>query len=469
MTTLPIETDYLVVGAGAMGMAFVDTMLSETEADIVIVDAHHKPGGHWNDAYSFVTLHQPSAYYGVSSKELSKGHIDQTGLNKDLEDLATGPEILSYFDDVMRRRFLTTGRVRYLPMHEFNWETGEARKLLGGDTVNLTVRKRIIDATWLRTTVPSTHVPNFDITSGATLEPLNALPKIAKDFSDYVVCGAGKTGMDAITWLLENGCDPDSIRWIMPRDSWLMDRGNTQTQEQFFNATMGNQANQMEAIAESSSIENLFERLEHAGCLLRIDPAVKPEMFHGATISRQELEQLRRVKNVIRMGRIQTISENEIVLDGGTIPTTPNTLHIDCTACAVGNSEATQVFQEDRIRLQTVRTVQPVFSAALIAHVEANYEDDEKKNELCQIVPLPNHATDWIPIQAAAMMNQFVWSQDKALRSWISANRLDGYSRMARSIKEDENDKLTIMQRIRDASMPAMAKLQGYIAELESA
>ena len=468
MTLPAIETDYLIVGAGAMGMAFADTMLSETEADMVIVDAHHKPGGHWNDAYSFVTLHQPSAYYGVSSKELSKGHIDQSGLNKGLEDLATGPEVLTYFDDVMRRRFLTSGRIRYLPMHEYLWETGEAQKLLGGDTVKITARKRIIDSTWLKTTVPSTHIPNFDVAPGATLRPLNALPDIAKDFSDYVVCGAGKTGMDAVSWLLENGCDPDKIRWVMPRDSWLMDRGNTQTQDQFFHDTMGNQANQMEAIAASTSIEDLFERLEEAGCLVRIDPSVKPQMFHGATISREELNQLRRVKNIIRMGRIQKIAANEIILDDGAIPTTQNTLHVDCTACAVANTEATPVFQDDRIRLQTVRTVQPVFSASLIAHVEAAYDTDEKKNELCQIVPLPNHDTDWIPIQAAAMMNQFIWTQEKELRSWISANRLDGYSRMTRSIGDDA-DKRAIMQRIRDASVPAMGKLQAYIAELEDA
>ena len=132
MTPQIIETDYLVVGAGAMGMAFADTLLSETEDEIVIVDAHHKPGGHWNDAYSFVTLHQPSATYGVSSKELGSGLIDQMGLNKGLEELATGPEILAYFDDVMRRRFLTSGRVRYFPMHEWDWDTGTANPMLGG-------------------------------------------------------------------------------------------------------------------------------------------------------------------------------------------------------------------------------------------------------------------------------------------------------------------------------------------------
>ena len=35
-----LETDYLIVGSGAMGMAFADTLLVETKADMVIVDRH---------------------------------------------------------------------------------------------------------------------------------------------------------------------------------------------------------------------------------------------------------------------------------------------------------------------------------------------------------------------------------------------------------------------------------------------
>ena len=74
-----LTTDYLIIGGGAMGMAFADILLSETLANIIIVDKFAKPGGHWNLAYPFVTLHQPSAFYGVSSKELSQGRIDNLG------------------------------------------------------------------------------------------------------------------------------------------------------------------------------------------------------------------------------------------------------------------------------------------------------------------------------------------------------------------------------------------------------
>ena len=72
----PIIADYLVMGAGAAGMAFADSVLTETEATLVIVDRRDRPGGHWNDAYPFVRLHQPASYYGVNSAPLGSGAID---------------------------------------------------------------------------------------------------------------------------------------------------------------------------------------------------------------------------------------------------------------------------------------------------------------------------------------------------------------------------------------------------------
>ena len=122
MTKHTIKADYFIAGSGAVGMAFADVILSETDASIVIADRYAKPGGHWNVAYPFVTLHQPSAYYGVSSVELSKGRKDQVGLNKGLNDLASGAEVSAYYDDVMRHQFLPTGRVQYFPMCE--WQGG---------------------------------------------------------------------------------------------------------------------------------------------------------------------------------------------------------------------------------------------------------------------------------------------------------------------------------------------------------
>ena len=73
-----IETDYLVIGAGAVGLAFADTLLEQdASAHVTFVDKHAKPGGHWNDAYPFVALHQPSATYGINSLDLGLDRIDR--------------------------------------------------------------------------------------------------------------------------------------------------------------------------------------------------------------------------------------------------------------------------------------------------------------------------------------------------------------------------------------------------------
>ena len=40
------------------------------------------------------------------------------------------------------------------------------------------------------------------------------------------------------------------------------------------------------------------------------------------------------------------------------------------------------IFQGNLITAQLVRVPQPAFSAALVAYVEANYEDDDTKNKL---------------------------------------------------------------------------------------
>ncbi|MFT6093276.1 MAG: hypothetical protein ACJA2Q_001172, partial [Pseudohongiellaceae bacterium] len=331
MTTINLNTDYLIVGSGAVGMAFADTLLTETDANIIIVDKHHKPGGHWNVAYPFVTLHQPSAFYGVSSRELSDAKLDKVGLNKGLNELASGAQVSAYFDKVMRQQFLPTGRVKYFPMCEYSGN-GEFTSLLTAEQYKVEVNKKTVDATYLKTTVPSTHTPNFSIAAGIRFMPLNDLPRITTRPDNYVIVGGGKTGIDACLWLLENGVDANSISWVMPRDAWLIDRKNTQPTEEFFNDAIGAQANQMEAIANSESVEGMFKNLEDAGVFLRIDKSVWPKMFHGATISSLELTELRRIKNIIRMGRVLDVGIDEIVLEQGSIATPANSLFVDCSA-----------------------------------------------------------------------------------------------------------------------------------------
>jgi len=355
MSVQQLETDYLIIGSGAVGMAFADVLLAETDANILIVDKHHKPGGHWNDAYSFVTLHQPSSFYGVSSRELSNGTVDEIGLNKGLAELASGAEVMAYFDQVMKHTFLPSGRVQYFPMCEYQGD-GKFASMLSDKTYQVKISKKTIDGTYFKTSVPSTHTPSFEIAEGVEFGPLNDLPSLVEPHDGYVIVGGGKTAIDAVLWLLDNKIDPDTISWIMPRDGWWIDRKNTQPSRDFFMNTIGAQATQAEAVAGAENVDDLFERLEKGGVLMRLDPNVKPQMFHGATVSQDELAQLRRIKNVIRKGRVTRLDIDKIHFSDESIATTPNTMHVDCSARAVPVTETYDVFQGDKVVVQTVRS-----------------------------------------------------------------------------------------------------------------
>lgn len=464
-----IETDYLVIGSGAVGLAFADTLLTETDAHITLVDRHGKPGGHWNDAYSFVALHQPSAFYGVNSLALGDNRKDTIGVNQGLYELASGPEVSGYFDRVMQQKLLPSGRVSYHPMSDYRGD-GRFVSLLSGAETQVTIRRKTVDATYYGTTVPSTHTPKYPVAEGVRLVPPNALPQLWQTPNalprTFVIVGAGKTAMDVGVWLLNSGAEADSIHWVMPRDSWLVNRLHTQPGEEFFKESIGSQADQMEALATASSIEDLFAQLEACDALLRIDPDQQPSMFHYATISKGEVEVLRRIKNVIRKGRVQSIAPSQLVLDQGTVAMPPNTLYIDCTASAIERRPTQKIFQGNKLVLQAVRMPAPTFSAALIGYVEAHYETDAQKNQLCVPIPFPVDLAGYARATMGNMMNQFNWSQDKALRQWIRDSRLDGFGRLMTGIDPADTEKQAILAKYRSQAMAAMANIPKLIENL---
>src|SRR5213075_799553 len=89
-----------------------------------------------NDAYPFVRLHQPSAWYGVASRELGDGSLEAGGVNDGMRSLASGAEVLAHFEQTMRQRFLPSGRVQWFPKCEHvasDGHTHRLRSLLTGE------------------------------------------------------------------------------------------------------------------------------------------------------------------------------------------------------------------------------------------------------------------------------------------------------------------------------------------------
>jgi hypothetical protein len=421
-----VNTDYLVIGAGATGLAFADVLVAETDAEVTLVDRQPAVGGHWLHAYPFVRLHTPSAYYGVGSLPLGADRIDEEGENAGFYERATGEEVREHFAEAAAR-LERTGRARVLTGHEHlgAGPGGERVKELGTGTVHdVTVRRKVVDARYLEGAVPATHTPSFAVSPGARFVPVGELPAAADAASPYVVLGSGKTAVDACVWLLDDGVDPDRITWVRPRDAWFNDRAAFQPLEQVGSIIEG-LALDAEAGAQATDVGDLFARLEASGRMSRIDPSHPATMYRGTMVSAYELRLLRQIGDVVRLGRVRRIEPGRIVLEHGEVGTDPHALHVDCSAVGLGDGAATPVFQGDRIVLQQVRHLSPSFNAALTAFVEAHRDDDADKNRLCPPNPYPSRPEDWPRMMSRTWRTEYAWLREPDVMRWVAGSRLN--------------------------------------------
>jgi len=472
------ETDYLIVGAGAVGLAFADTLIDEDpDCHITFVDKHAKPGGHWNDAYSFVALHQPSAFYGVNSMEFPSEHMDTHGPNAGFSALASGPEISAYFEKVMNMRLLPTGRVAYHRLAEFQGrdENGVARvtSILSGEKTSIKVRRKIVDATFYQTSVPSTHKRSFSVADNVQVVAPGELPDLWKAPDNlpehYVILGAGKTAMDAAIWLLGGGVDPATITWVRPRESWLWNRANVQPGVDFFEAVIGNQIAHLKAAETAQDGAELMQMLGESGHCLRIDETMEPEMFHFAVISQGEIDQLRTITNVVRKGRVTAITPGEMHLQEGTHQVPENTLFIDCTARAVPFSVQADgkrpLFEDGLITLQPLHVPLVTLSAAVTAFIEAHFDSDAERNRLAIPGPLTDTPATYPHAFATTMLNRSNWSQNPKLAPFLAQSRLDPSGPTMARMAAAGDTRLAIMGQFAQAAAKAAPNLRNLAAQ----
>ena len=347
-------------------------MLSSTDkSTFVIVDKQPAAGGHWNVAYPFVTLHQPSGAYGVSSEPLGKVKNGREILDPD--DLATGAEVLKYYDGVMAK-FIATGRVRFFPTATYDSESATFVDA-GGRRRAVSYGKLVTPESGV--VVPSMRPPPFPAEAGnATVKPVNALPTTEADH--YVVIGAGKTGIDAVLHLLRRGVDQRHVTWIISQDVWFLLRDMIFKGE----TALPGKVDMTNVLLRHDSVLGAFKELETAGYFGRLDQTREPQKFMGATITTAELSMLRTVQNVVRLGRVTAVRAASLELEKGALPLAPGTLLVDCTADGGGGYRADyDVFAPAHIKLSLALSwFNPSHSAALIAHLEATFADDATKN-----------------------------------------------------------------------------------------
>jgi len=413
--TRTVDVDYLVVGAGAMGMAFTDALIDHADVRVAMVDRRHGVSGHWLEAYPFVRLHQASAFYGVASTLLGGGQLQQRGPEEGLQERATQAEICAYYARTLDR-MLETGRVEFFANSEYVGDRTVVSRI-SGDRFEVPERCRVVDGQYLAPSIPAEKPPPFGVAADARVLPVNGLARLEEAPSRYVVVGAGKTATDACIWLLSRGVDPDSICWVRARDPWMMNRAVVQPDPAIF---LGMAADTMQAAELSTSVEDLFLRLEDAGIMLRIDRTVMPTMAKAPTLATWELEQLRTLHNVVRRGHIETVDRGKLTFADGSVTVADDAVVVHCAADGLKYPPLVPVWQPGTITLQAIRAGFPCFGAALVGYVEATRHDDGEKNRLCPPTPYGNSMADWARMNVLGTRASMSFSAEPDIKEWSS-------------------------------------------------
>ena len=220
------------------------------------------------------------------------------------------------------------------------------------------------------------------------------------------------------------------IRWIKPREAWWINRKFQQPHTllpEFYRGT----AIQVEAMAQATSIPDLFARLEAQDFFLRVDESVTPTMFRGAIVSENELALLRQIKDVVRLGHVRTIGHDEIILEEGRIAASESTLYVHCAARGLARRPLRPIFEEGRITVQPFRWGFACYQYAMLGMVEATVQGDEEKNRLCPAMAYWDTDKDYLSSFLATLANERAQATFPALVDWARNTRLNPASQIA--------------------------------------
>ena len=323
MSPPDLTCDYLVVGAGASSLPFIDTLLTELpSAKIVLVDRYAVPGGHWVNDYGYVRLHQPSIMYGVSSKQLEGNWLKCMMKKRSLPWTyrSTKKEILQYFQEFVDEK-VASGQLDFFPKCDYNFgqkvgpnNVHTFTSIDGENKYTVQVNEKLVNGVLGECKIPSQCPPQFPIANGIKMITPNQLydehqARIVAGGSasgtKYVVLGCGKTAMDSVVYLLREMKIPsDKISWVIPADVWMLAREGTGGPWTYARALL----------AADGDREKACMNLEKKGSFVRLDKDVVPARFRFPVVGKDELKLMKTIKNIVRKGRVTSID-----LEGETV------------------------------------------------------------------------------------------------------------------------------------------------------
>lgn len=420
-----IKSDYVIVGAGAMGMAFADEIFSNSNCSITIVDKRASPGGHWQDSYSFIVTEQPAESYGVNSQEFENTSANEEGFGHQ----ASSNEIKAYYERLIAK-YIDSGRVHYYPNSEFSW-ANHSITTNKGHTHYIEANMKYVDATLTGTELSLNHTPNFEVGDGVRCVPPNAIPKLQSNYDSVCVVGGGKTAIDSILWMLKQGRSADTIIWIKSEDAWLLNSANIQHSPEFLHSSFEAVARQAEIVLESNSLEEVAQKLNNDKIWLRIDSEIFPGLIKGASVTEKQIDQLRLVNNVVRKGKLRAIDSQKLYFADSTEKLGSPFLLVDCSAAGIPSHKEnpSDIFQRDRINLLSVRSFQATFSAAIIGKIETLNLTDKQRNRLVRPLGSMGTLNNWARNQALQNKNEMRYAMNPDLTQWLSNARLNGFGR----------------------------------------
>lgn len=438
-TGVDLVADHVVIGAGASGLAFVDALVAaDPDTDVIIVDRRHAAGGHWVDAYPFVRLHQPSASYGVNSLALGEGRIETEGVNAGFFEQASAAELVRYYERV-KDQLIATGRVRFLLGHDYQGFDGRdhlVRSRVSGAATSVRARRRFVDATYVESVIPARHTPSFAVDPGVRFVTPNDLVRLDTPAGGFVVLGGGKTAMDVIVWLIEQGVDPDRLQWVRPRDGWFVNRTYTQPGHLVINM-LDMHARSVEAAALATSGLDYAHRLEVHEMMFRLDSTREPEVFRGATLARAELDILRSVERVVRLGRVGRIRRHQIELTDGALRIDAEAIVVDCTAQGLATRARQPIFAPGHITVQFTTLGVAPWSAAILGFVTSLDIDDAERNRLCPAVPRTGMIADQLWVSHIGFGAERARRDQPEFSAWAAGARLNPMGSLSRN-RDDE-------------------------------
>lgn len=261
-------------------------------------------------AYPYVRLHQPSAYYGVNLRRLGNDSIDASGWNEGFWK----PQAAARSSRTTTRSCDSTccRRVACSTSHE-RLSGRQALSHPGRwNEYRVEVTRRVVDATYLSVVVPSMRPPAYEVSPDVVCIPPTVGPPGRSRAAPSSSVRARRR------WTRARGCCATTSHPSGSPGSESASRGSS------IAAPCNRDRSSLAACSPTSPRSRGPSRRrprstictfsEKLGCLMRIDQSIEPTMYRCAILSQFELEKLRTITDVVRMGYVQSIAPGLVTL-----------------------------------------------------------------------------------------------------------------------------------------------------------